>query len=613
LELRRELRVSHDIAPAAVNPPSRGGQVFELLGRHGLDSIVAFGGAGDKTALDLLTDAARISRALPPAFESSQALLVFERDRYAMAAAFLGALDRGHSVALPPSGRRDAVLAMNDLPETAIVIHDTDAGLPISIAGLIDSNNREEDDPRPLLSPIVPHAGVIATVFTSGTTGAMTKWPKTRAELLGEAQALGELFHVKPGDKIVGTVPPGHIYGLLFTIVLPLMRGASFSRDTPLHSESVARCVRQNVANILVTTPVQLRSLAALPAGSLAGLERVFSSTGPLPDSVARSFSERFQLPVTEILGSTETGGIATRVREAGESMPWRPFDGVRVAMNAEGRLVVDSPFVHGDLPRPFETADLIDMNADGTFEHLGRSDGIVKIGGRRISITEVEECLRQEPDVNDVAVVAVPVEGGRGHQLLAAVVPTGGRETEDGTPEKLIAVLREALKKDFEPSCLPRRIICVAGIPRDANGKTPRDRLLRLFDLQPNGKPINWKLDWGEASVLRDAESESLEISARIPEDYAWFEGHFEGFPLLAGAVQLKELILPTVARAFPELGVVTSMSRIKFNGRIGPGDKVTVRVARKQQPGRIRFEIRKENGICAVGMLSLAEGREG
>lgn len=297
------------MASAAVNPPNRGGQVFELLGRHRFDSIVAFGGAGDKTALDLLTDAARISRALPPAFESSQALLVFERDRYAMAAAFLGALDRGHSVALAPSGRRDAVLAMNDLPETAIVIHDTDAGLPISIAGLIDSTNREEDDPHPLASPIVPHAGVIAAVFTSGTTGAMTKWPKTRAELLGEAQALGELFHVKPGDKIVGTVPPGHIYGLLFTIILPLMRGAAFSRDTPLHSESVAQCVRQNVANILVTTPVQLRSLAALPVGSLADLERVFSSTGPLPDSVARSFSERFQLPVTEILGSTETGG----------------------------------------------------------------------------------------------------------------------------------------------------------------------------------------------------------------------------------------------------------------------------------------------------------------
>ena len=581
------------------------GTTFQLLGRHRLDSVVAFGSGGEKTASDLLEDAARISRALPAAYENSKALLVFEKDRYAMAAAFLGALDRGHAVALPPSGRRDAVLAINDQPETAIVIHDTDAGLPISVASLLESENPDGGELSRLSAPIVPHPGVIATVFTSGTTGATTQWDKTRSELLGEAHALGERFQVEPGARIVGAVSPGHIYGLLFTILLPLMRGAAFSRETPLHAETVAQCVRDNAANILVTIPVQLRSLAALSAGSLAGLERVFSSTGPLPDSVARGFSERFSISITEILGSTETGGIATRVRAAGEAAPWWPFDGVQVAMNDDGRMEVDSPFVHSDLPRPFVTADLIEHNPDGSFKHLGRADGTVKIGGRRISTSEVEECLREEADVDDVAVVAVPVEGGRGHQLLAAVVPTEDRSSKD-----FIAGLRLVLRKKFEPSCLPRRIVCVEGIPKDANGKTPHDRLLRLFDLQPNGKPINWTLEWGEPRVERDGENEGLEISVHVPDDYAWFEGHFEGFPLLAGAVQLKELVLPTVKRAFPELGSVVAMNRIKFSGRIVPGDTVVVQVERKPRSSRVRFEIRKENEICATGTITLAGG---
>lgn len=572
---------------------------FELLGKHAPDAVVAFGGAGTKTAADLLVDAARISSALPPAYENSHALLVFEQDRYAMAAALLGALDRGHAVALPPNTRRDSVLAVHRRPETAIVVHDTDAGFPISISQLLDGGRAGRDSVPALVMPVIPRAGVIATVFTSGTTGPMTPWRKTSSELLGEANALGTAFEVESGDRIVGGVSPGHIYGLLFTILLPLMRGAAFSRETPYHAEAVARCVEENQASILVTVPVQLRSLAALRAGSLWCLRRVFSSTGPLPESVARAFNERHALPVTEILGSTETGGIASRVRQSGTQEEWQPFAEVGVSVTDGGRLEVDSPFVHSDLPRPFETADLVELHDDGSFTHLGRADGIVKIGGRRVSIQEVEDSIREQPNVEDAAVVAIPAEGGRGHQLLAAIVPA----SHD------VAELKKALLKKFEPTCLPRRFLCVDSLPNETNGKMPRDRLLRLFGLQADGRPMNWKLEWGQSTLSRREDgTESLEISVRVPEDYAWFEGHFEEYKVLAGAAQLKELILPVVARAFPELGSVTAMNRIKFSGRIRPGNSLIVRVERGKKRERVEFEIRKRTEVCSHGILTLA-----
>lgn len=576
---------------------------FELLGKHAPDAVVAFGAAGTKTAADLLADAARISSALPPAYENSHALLVFEQDRYAMAAALLGALDRGHAVALPPNTRRDSVLAVHRRPEIAIVIHDTDAGFPISITDLLAEARIDGDGAPTLVAPVVPHPGIIATVFTSGTTGPMTAWRKTSAELLGEGNALGVAFEVEQGDRIVGTVPPGHIYGLLFTILLPLMRGASFSRETPHHAEAIAHCVHENQANILVTVPVQLRALEALEAGSLSCLGRVFSSTGPLPDAVAQSFYERHALAVTEILGSTETGGIASRTRRAGKQEGWRPFSEVEISVTDEGRLAVDSPFVHADLPCPFETADLVEMHADGSFTHLGRSDGIVKIGGRRVSIQEVEDLIRQQSDVEEAVVVAIPAEGGRGNQLLAAVVPASLD----------VARLKNALLEKLEPTCLPRRFLCVDSLPKEVNGKTPRDRLLRLFGLQRDGRPMNWKLEWGEATRLeREDGAETLEISVRVPEDYAWFEGHFEEYAVLAGAAQLKDLILPVVARAFPELGSVQAMSRIKFSGRITPGNSLTVCVARGEKKARVEFEIRKATEVCSRGILTLAPNRE-
>jgi len=599
-----EKAVSHAMSPAT---PKAEGESFELLGMHHPDSLVAFGGAGSKTASDLLADAARVSRALPAATANSHVLLVFENDRYAMAAALLGALDCGHAVALPSSARRDSIMTVRARPETVAIVHDTHAGIPISFAGLMEAGTEAEGvhggERSPLSSPILVGPGLIATVFTSGTMGPMTPWQKTSAELLGEAQTLGSTFDVEPGSKIVGTVSPGHIYGLLFTILLPLMRGAGFSRDTPHHAEAIAHCVRQNDANILVTVPVQLRAMAALPEGSLPSLQRVFSSTGPLPEVVADSFATRFDLPVTEIFGSTETGGIASRVRQAGDGAKWRPLDGVEISRTADGKLEVDSPFVNSGLRRPFETADLVEIHADGCFTHLGRADGIVKIGGRRVALLEVEECLRQQSDVQDAAVVAVPAEGGRGHQLLAAIVPASNEAFE------LATKLREALREKFEPSCLPKRILSVDAIPKDENGKVPRDRLLRLFDLNVDGQPVNWKLEWGKPTKGHAKGRESFEISARIPEDYAWFEGHYENFPVLAGAVQLKEFILPTVSRAFPELGSVLSMSRIKFSSRIVPGDEVCVRVDRGARLGRVQFEIRKFSEICSRGVLVLSE----
>lgn len=575
------------------------GTALELLAQHAPGDLVAFGGDGSKTAADLLVDAGRVAAALPPSFAGSHALLVFEADRYAMAAALLGAFARGHAVALPPNSRRDSILAVHERPETAVVVHDTDAGHPVCIDEVLGGAASPDPPPTPLAAPVAPPPGVIATVFTSGTTGPMTAWPKTAAELLGEARMLGNAFGIGPGDRIVGGVAPGHIYGLLFTILLPMLHGAAFSREAPHHAESVARCVGDAGASVLVTVPAQLRALGALGEGALGGLRRVFSSTGPLPDPVAADFEARHGLVVTEILGSTETGGIAWRERGAAPAPAWQPFEEVGVSVGAEGRLRVDSPFVHPALPRPFETADLVELQSGGRFVHLGRIDGIVKIGGRRVAVQDVEDQLRAQPGVRDAAVVAVPVDGTRGHQLLAAVVPASID----------CDALKPGLLERFEPTCLPRRILAVDALPREDNGKVPRDRLLRLFGLRPDGRPANWTLEWGAPVASNEGGRERLEIAVRVPEDYAWFEGHFEEYPVLAGAAQLKELILPTVARAFPELGPVESMSRIKFTGRITPGNALSVAVERGARSRSVHFEIRKADEVCSRGILSLAE----
>ena len=589
--------------------------VLDLLGRHAPNGLVAFGGShsiamgptgdgishtGDRTAAQLLADAGRVAEALPEPGGNSHVLLSLDRDRYAMAAALLGTLRRGHAVALAPNSRSDSILAVRDRPEVVALIHDTESGAPFQIEDLL----RREAPARPFKAPIAPDQDVIATVFTSGTTGPMKPLRKGRRELFGEAHRLGEIFGVGTGDRIVGTIVPGHIYGLLFTILLPLARGAAFSRETPHHAESVAGCIARHSANVLVTVPVGLRAFDALTPKSFPTLERVFSSTGPLPESVALAFLDRHDLAVTEILGSSETGGIASRERRkstTGEDSLWKPLEGVQVSQGVDQRLIVDSPFIYSDFPVPFETEDLVSLNEDGTFLHHGRADGIVKIAGQRVSIREMEEAIAQHPCVDEAVVAAIPADGGRGHQLIAAVTPTTAPVPE----------IKAALRKRFEPSCLPRRILPVDDLPREENGKVPRERLLRLFGLRSDGQPANWTLGWGEivaTTPITPTTQEGAHAKVSLPADYAWFEGHFDGYPVLAGAVQMKELVLPMVTKAFPELGPLKTMNRVKFLERIVPGDHLVVRVERAIGSSRVRFEISKRGAeLCSVGHLVL------
>ncbi len=556
----------------------------DLLRHHEADDLVAFGEGGPRTAADLRGDASRIAAALPPASPGSHVLVVVSRDRYEFAAAVLGAWAAGHAVALPPNQRAGTIGALLQRSDVVALLHDTKAGGHLRVAELLARLAVLE--PRPLR---VPDAA--ATVFTSGSTGDSDACPKTREQLLDEAAVLADVFAIGRGEKTVATVPPSHLYGLLFGVLLPLHTGGAFLRETPLQPEAVAARLAHHRADTLVGVPVHLRAAQVLDAGALAGVRRVFSSTAPLPEETAHHFTARHALPITEIFGSTETGGIAWRRRSEGDD--WRLLPGVRVDVDAEGRLRVDSPFLHPDDPRPLPTADLAELGPDGGFRHLGRVDGVVKIGGVRVSLPAMQRCLLELHGVDDAEIVAVPAID-RGVRLLAAVATRTRTEDE----------LRAALADRFHPSTLPRRIWIGPALPREPSGKLPRERMLAQFGLAPDGTPFVRELTFGPLRT----EGNAVCVDVTIPDRYAWFLGHFDGYPILAGAVQLLELVQPLVQRVRPDFGPVHGLRRLKFTGRIVPGDTVTVtlRFAEHEQERACDFEITKGTTRCSGGRLT-------
>jgi malonyl-CoA/methylmalonyl-CoA synthetase len=122
-----------------------------------------------------------------------------------------------------------------------------------------------------------------------------------------------------------------------------------------------------------------------------------------------------------------------------------------------------------------FRTGDVAERAEDGALRLLGRTSvDILKSGGYKLSALEIEEALRENSAISDVAVVGIADEVW-GQRVLAVVVPAPGRAGEC-TPELLRAFAKERLA----PYKVPREILLAEALPRNALGKVMKPELVK-------------------------------------------------------------------------------------------------------------------------------------
>ena len=121
-----------------------------------------------------------------------------------------------------------------------------------------------------------------------------------------------------------------------------------------------------------------------------------------------------------------------------------------------------------------FRTGDVATLER-GAYRLLGRrSVDIIKTGGERVSALEVEDTLRGHPAIADCAVVGLP-DPEWGECVAAAVVLRGNAELD-------LAALREWGRSRLAPAKIPRRLLVVAALPRNAMGKISKPQLIQMF-----------------------------------------------------------------------------------------------------------------------------------
>jgi hypothetical protein len=414
--------------------------------------------------------------------------------------------------------------------------------------------------------------------YTSGTTAAPKLVPKAIAQLDLEAQKLHTLWSAQAGP-VYATVSHQHIYGMLFRIFWPVI-SQRVSADCA--AETWEMLSGKLAGATLVSSPAHL---TRIPAGFEAATPaQIFSSGAPLPLPAALSAREQFgSLPI-EVLGSTETGGIAWRRQNSAAAL-WTPFADVGIAADDDGRLVVTSA-VAGSTP--VLTGDLVEKSGD-QFRLKGRGDVVAKIDGNRVSLPRVEEALLSLPQIAAAAVVDLPQRKG----ALGAIVeltPQGTAALQDLGAFRLSRKLREHLVGRMEPRERPKHWL-FAPIPLDRQGKRVQAVLRAKF--QPHGEAAMGTL------LAAAVDSDMAELSLELQPGMTWFGGHFPGEPVLPGIAQTHIAVLwAECLWGFCPRGA--NLSQVKFRRIMRPGTIAVLRLGRDIDRGRLSFSY-EANGIIA------------
>lgn len=338
-----------------------------------------------------------------------------------------------------------------------------------------------------------------AILYTSGTTGRSKGVMLTRENLASNAEALVGLWQFTEADVLLHALPVFHTHGLFVATNCVLYSGASMIFQRAFQPAAVLAALPE--ATVMMGVPTfytRLLSDPGLTQEAVAHMRLFISGSAPLSPATHAEWQTRTGQAILERYGMTETNMItsnpyhgARRAGTVGMPLPGVEVritgpDGQVLPQGEAGSIEVRGPNVfkgYWRLPEKtaeefrdgwFITGDMGAVDVQGYLSILGRAKDLVITGGLNVYPAEVEAALDDLPGVAASAVIGVP-HPDFGEAVVACLVAAPKATL---TEEAIRSLLRNRLAA-FK---LPKRVLILDDLPRNAMGKVQKAELRRRY-----------------------------------------------------------------------------------------------------------------------------------
>lgn len=340
----------------------------------------------------------------------------------------------------------------------------------------------------------LPQESVAMLLYTSGTTGAAKAVCITHGSLAAHTEALVErTLELGEDDRVLGTLPLSHSYGIRTSLLVPFYAGAStvfVPRFSP--GRTLELCEAHQVSWIpgVPTMFIAWANEASVPAPT--SLRWCMSAGAPLLEEVRQRAEARLGAPVRQAYGLTEANLTAINAPPdravagscgkpvAGVELRIADASGAALRQGAPGEVLVrgrnvmagylDDRLATAHVMRGdwLHTGDVGFVDEEGRLTIVDRSKDLILRGGASVYPSEIEAVISKHPAVRDLAVVG-QADSYYGEEVVAVVVR--GSEVE-------AAELDRWARERLAPYKAPKRYAFVEALPRGASGKTLKRRL---------------------------------------------------------------------------------------------------------------------------------------